>query len=202
MKNHVAGTVKVADVIPYARNPRTHSSAQVTKLAASIKEFGFTNPILIDEEGMVIAGHGRVMAAQKLGLEEVPSITLIDLTPAQKKALVIADNRLAEDAGWDNEMLTGLIHDLNEEGFDLGLTGFDDDEVYNFLKPISDDDMEIGSNSDESSSSGGKDYMSFGDSKIPVTEAEIARLTKALNDYVDENGAPYGFASFLLDGIS
>ena len=92
----------INDLIPYVNNSRTHSDEQVTQIAASIKEFGFTNPILIDEQGGVIAGHGRVMAAKKLGLEQVPTITLAGLSDAQRKAYVIADNKLALNAGWDN----------------------------------------------------------------------------------------------------
>ena len=96
----------VGDLIPYARNSRTHSDEQVAQIAASIKEFGWTNPILVDAEGVVIAGHGRLMAARKLGYTEVPTIELSEMTETQKKAYVIADNRLALNAGWDNEMLT------------------------------------------------------------------------------------------------
>ena len=119
----------VADLIPYLRNSRTHSDEQVTKIAASIKEFGFLNPVIIDGESGIIAGHGRVMAAKKLGLEEVPVIEASHLTEAQRRAYVIADNRLALDAGWDEEMLRVEFAELEELGFDLELTGFDADEL-------------------------------------------------------------------------
>ena len=116
--------VKLDKLIPYARNSRTHSDTQVAQIAASIKEFGFTNPVLIDETGSIIAGHGRVMAARKLSITDVPSIRLTHLTEAQKKAYVIADNKLALNAGWDDEMLAVELTDLKDMGFDLDLTGF------------------------------------------------------------------------------
>lgn len=120
---------KVANLVPYARNSRTHSAEQVAQIAASIREFGFTNPVLIDERNGIIAGHGRVLAAQKLGLDEVPAIQLSGLTDYQKKAYVIADNKLALNAGWDDEMLRVEFMELQEMGFDLELTGFSLDEI-------------------------------------------------------------------------
>lgn len=120
---------KVADLIPYARNSRTHSEEQVAQIAASIKEFGFTNPILTDGENGIIAGHGRLQAARKLGLAEVPTIPLAGLTDAQKRAYVIADNKLALNAGWDAELLSSEIAGLGEDGFDLALLGFNEDEL-------------------------------------------------------------------------
>jgi DNA modification methylase len=126
-------TASVADLIPYARNSRTHSPQQVDKIAASIREFGFLNPIIVDGQNGIVAGHGRVMAAQKLGLVTLPVIEAAHLTEAQKRAYVIADNRLALDAGWDNDMLKIELQDLDAEGFDLSLTGFNPDEIGNFL---------------------------------------------------------------------
>lgn len=125
----------VADLIPYASNSRTHSDAQVAQIAASIKEFGWTNPILIDGDNTIIAGHGRLLAARKLGMEEVPAIILDHLSKAQQRALVIADNQLALNAGWDIDMLKAEIEDLNLEGFDLGLLGFDDKFLDGLLEP-------------------------------------------------------------------
>ena len=122
-----------ADLVPYARNSRTHDDAQVAQIAASIKEFGFTNPILIDEDGGIIAGHGRLSAARKLGIDEVPCLRLGHLTDAQKRAYVIADNRLALNAGWDEEMLKVEFAELGDLGFDLELTGFDAKEIDVFL---------------------------------------------------------------------
>lgn len=119
----------LSSLIPYARNSRTHSPEQVAQIAASIKEFGFTNPILIDETGGIIAGHGRVLAAQKLGLKTVPAITLAHLSETQRRAYIIADNKLALNAGWDDEMLRLEFSELEQAGFDLELTGFSLDEI-------------------------------------------------------------------------
>jgi ParB-like chromosome segregation protein Spo0J len=116
----------VSELIPYAANSRTHSDAQVAQIAASIKEFGWTNPILIDGDNTIIAGHGRLLAARKLGMEEVPAIILDHLTKAQQRALVIADNQLALNAGWDMDMLKAEIEDLILEDFNINLLGFDD----------------------------------------------------------------------------
>jgi len=123
-------------LIPYAKNSRTHSEAQVAQIAGSIKEFGFNNPVLIDEDNGIIAGHGRVMAAQKLGLQAVPCIRLAHLSDTQRKAYVIADNRLALNAGWDDQMLTVELQELDSESFDLSLLGFEADELNALLNPI------------------------------------------------------------------
>jgi ParB-like chromosome segregation protein Spo0J len=118
-------TALVASLVPYARNSRTHSAQQVDKIAASIREFGFLNPIIVDGQNGIIAGHGRVLAAQKLGLDRLPVIEAAHLTEAQRRAYVIADNRLALDAGWDNGLLKVELQDLDAQGFDLTLTGFE-----------------------------------------------------------------------------
>ncbi|WP_294638652.1 site-specific DNA-methyltransferase [uncultured Aquabacterium sp.] len=116
-------------LIPYARNSRTHSDAQVAQIAASIREFGWTNPVLVDGSNGIIAGHGRVLAARKLGFEKVPVIELAHLTESQKRAYVLADNKLAENAGWDDELLRIELEALQAAGFDLSRTGFADDEL-------------------------------------------------------------------------
>lgn len=108
---------QVNDLIPYARNARTHSDEQVTRIASSIKEFGFTNPILIDGDNGIIAGHGRLMAAKKLGMREVPTIELSGMTDAQKRAYILADNKLALDAGWDEELLRLEFEELRGGGY-------------------------------------------------------------------------------------
>ena len=124
-------------LIPYVNNSRTHSDKQVTEIASSIKEFGFTNPVLIDKENTIIAGHGRLLASKKLGLKEVPTILLENLTEAQKKAYIIADNKLALNAGWDEELLSIELKELDELGYDTSLTGFSEDELSDILdKPI------------------------------------------------------------------
>ena len=121
----------VSELIPYVNNSRTHSDEQVAQKAASIKEFGWTNPILIDGDNGIIAGHGRLLAARKLGHTEVPTIELKDLTETQKKAYIIADNKLALNAGWDNEILTIELESLLADGFNLEILGFDPSELDN-----------------------------------------------------------------------
>jgi DNA modification methylase len=128
----------VTELVPYARNARTHSDAQVAQIAASIREFGFTNPVLVDGERGIIAGHGRLLAARKLGMVEVPTIELAHLSPAQKRAYVLADNRLALSAGWDEDLLRIELGELQADGFDLTLTGFDLDEIGAILIDASD----------------------------------------------------------------
>jgi len=138
--------VLTKSLVPYARNARTHSESQVVQIAASIKEFGFTNPILTDGENGIIAGHGRLLAAIKLGMAEVPVIELGHLTKAQKQAYIIADNKLALNAGWDGEMLAIEFTELENAGFNLELTGFDSTEIGNLFiansfEPASADDQ-------------------------------------------------------------
>lgn len=119
----------VAALVPYARNARTHSDAQVAQIAASIKEWGWTTPVLVDEAGGIIAGHGRVLAARKLGITDVPVMVAAGWSDAQKRAYILADNKLALNAGWDTEMLKLEVADLSEMGFDLPLMGFSEDEL-------------------------------------------------------------------------
>jgi ParB-like chromosome segregation protein Spo0J len=122
--------IKTEKLIPYARNSRLHSQEQIAQISASIREFGFNNPVLIDKDHGIIAGHGRVLAAQKLGLDEIPCLRLSHLTDIQKRAYIIADNRLAETGGgWDTELLALEIEDLRLEDFDIDLTGFDADAL-------------------------------------------------------------------------
>lgn len=127
--------VSIATLIPYVRNSRTHSDAQVAQIAASIREFGFTNPVLLDEANGIIAGHGRVLAARKLGMQDVPAIRLAHLTEAQKRAYVIADNKLALNAGWDEELLRLELKDLQDLNFDVALTGFSTEELDALMAP-------------------------------------------------------------------
>ena len=129
-----------SDLIPFVNNSRTHSDEQVQQIAASIKEFGFTNPILLDEEGGIIAGHGRLQAARLLGLDEVPTITLAGLDELQKRAYVIADNKLALNAGWDAELLQLEIQNLQDKDFDISLLGFDEKEL---MQILGEDDDEV-----------------------------------------------------------
>lgn len=128
---------KVDDLIPYARNARTHSKDQINQIAGSIKEFGFISPVIIDNKGGVIAGHGRLMAAQKLGLKEVPCVIESHLTENQKRAYILADNRLALNAGWDREMMNIELSELKADDFDLEMLGFSENEVNYFLTDLS-----------------------------------------------------------------
>ena len=134
---------KVNELIPYINNSRTHSEEQVNQIVASINEFGFTNPLLIDEKDNIIAGHGRLLASKKLGMEEVPCIVLSGLTEAQKKAYIIADNKMALNAGWDDELLKIELENLKELDFDLELTGFNVDELDDILGKNEEDFFEI-----------------------------------------------------------
>ena len=131
----------VAKLIPYANNARTHDKEQIKQIASSIKEFGFNAPVLIDSDDGIIAGHGRVKAAELLGLKEVPTITLPHLSETQKKAYILADNRMALNAGWDAELLKLELTNLDELDFDLGLTGFDHDEIKLYLGNIDEVDF-------------------------------------------------------------
>lgn len=130
----------IGQLIPYARNARTHDEAQVAQIAASIKEFGFTNPVLVDEDDGLIAGHGRMLAARQLGMDIVPTITLAGLTDSQKRAYILADNKLALNAGWDDAMLRVELSELLDEGYDLDLTGFTIGEIAGLLDEDDDGD--------------------------------------------------------------
>lgn len=134
--------VKTSDLIPYARNARTHSEAQVDQIAASIREFGFNNPILIKSDMTVIAGHGRLLAAKKLGMNEVPTICLSHLSQTQVKAYILADNKLAMNAGWDDEMLATELEELTLSGFDTSLTGFDENEIADLLLDLNEGEVD------------------------------------------------------------
>ncbi len=176
-----------AKLVPYARNARTHSDAQVAQIAASIAEFGFTNPILAGSDGIIVAGHGRLAAAQKLGLDAVPVVVLDHLTPTQRRALVIADNRIAENAGWDEELLRIELEGLQDEGFDLDLTGFDADALAELLagdEPVnegqSDEDAvpEVG----ETPVSRPGDVWQLGPHRLLCGDATVAASYAALLD--------------------
>lgn len=119
----------VSELVPYARNARTHSAAQIVQLQASIREFGFVNPVLIDGENNIIAGHGRVLAAQAEGMTDIPCVLVEHLSDTQRRAYILADNRLAEMSDWDMDMVSQELQKLNDDNFDLTLTGFDDADM-------------------------------------------------------------------------
>jgi hypothetical protein len=135
-------TTPIDKLVPYVNNARTHSPEQVDQIAASIKEFGFNNPVLIDKKNGIIAGHGRVQAARKLELKEVPTVRLEHLTETQKKAFIIADNKIAMNAGWDDELLALELKDLDDVMFDLNLTGFDAAQINEMFNVNDYDDFE------------------------------------------------------------
>lgn len=169
-------TRKTGELTAYANNSRTHSDEQIAQIANSIQEFGFTNPILIDEHNGIIAGHGRLMGANKLGMQEVPCIVMSGLTEAQKKAYVIADNQLALNAGWDLDMLRFEIESLDELEFDIGLLGFDDDfmdSLFDESKGISIDD-EI-------------EELSLDEIIVKFDKDSITEITSALQDAIKKH---------------
>jgi len=183
----------VDKLIPYINNSRTHSDEQVAQIAASIKEFGWTNPILVDGENGIIAGHGRLMAARKLGYTEVPTIELKDLTETQRKAYIIADNRLALNAGWDNEMLTIELNDLLADGFALEMLGFDAGIVEQLLMG---ETADLGLLPEEK-----LDNFLNGDTKIlrlAYDEEEFSQITDALQQLQQKTGVD-DFSTIILD---
>jgi len=193
--------VPLKDLIPYARNSRTHSESQVSQIAGSIQEFGWTNPVLIDGEGVIIAGHGRVLAAQRLKMETVPCIRLTHLTDAQKRAYMIADNRLALNAGWDEAMLANELSDLRADEFDLGLLGFDADELARLLAFEMGGDGEGSGNGDGSSPYTNKItapiYEPKGE-KPPIRDLSDKTKTNELCSEIETAELPEEVRGFLL----
>lgn len=191
---------KVNDLIPYINNSRTHSEEQVNQIVASINEFGFTNPLLIDEKDNIIAGHGRLLASKKLKMEEVPCIVLSGLTEAQKKAYIIADNKMALNAGWDDELLKIELENLKELDFDLDLTGFNVDELDDILGKdeqeveIVEDDFEVEVPEEPKAKLGdiyqlGSHRVMCGDS---TKEEDVAKLMNGVKADMVFTDPPYG----------
>lgn len=138
--------VDINKLVPYANNARTHNKEQILKLRSSLREFGFVNPVIIDKAYNVLAGHGRIEAAKEEGIAEVPCVYADHLTEAQKKAYILADNRMALDAGWDEELLSVEMQELQELGFDLSMTGFDEKELADLFasdEDVKDDDFDV-----------------------------------------------------------
>jgi ParB-like chromosome segregation protein Spo0J len=188
----------VADLVPYAKNSRTHDELQIQQIADSIKEWGWTTPVLVDEEGMLIAGHGRIMAAQLLGIEEVPTMVAVGWTDAQKRAYVIADNKLALNAGWDEELLKLELSDLMDEGFSLSLTGFEMEE----LSALANEEIELPQDTETMTRPNGGERkllkLSFGKRSVALTEEEFDLLTAALEAHVEKYGMTSGFVGKSL----
>lgn len=180
--------VNISKLIPYINNARTHSPEQITKLRSSLREFGFINPVIIDRENNVLCGHGRLAAAKEEGMTEVPCVYADDLTEAQKKAYILADNRMALDAGWDNDLLSVEMEELKNLGFDLGLTGFDEKELADMFaddEAAKEDNFDVDAELEKPcfSKAGdiwhlGKHTVICGDSTIPETYAALLGDTK------------------------
>ena len=186
--------VDINKLVPYANNARTHNKEQILKLRSSLREFGFVNPVIIDREYNVLAGHGRIMAAKEEGIAEVPCVYADHLTDAQKKAYILADNRMALDAGWDEELLSVEMQELQELGFDLGLTGFDESEIADLFDINSDeakqDDFDVDAELEKpcKSKTGdiwhlGKHTVICGDSTLPETYTALLGDTKVTVSY-------------------
>lgn len=191
----------IARLAPYARNARTHDDDQVAKIAASIAEFGWTVPLIVDDAGEVIAGHGRILAAQRLGLEELPVIRLGHLSPSQIRAYRIADNQLTLAGGWNDELLAAELHALNANGFDLGLTGFDEEDLERLLAPLDDEGDGLAGEDvipeppDEPVSRPG-DLWLLGDHRLLSGDAtnanDVARLLEGARPHLMVCDPPYG----------
>jgi ParB-like chromosome segregation protein Spo0J len=198
----------VDTLIPYAMNARTHSDEQIGQIAASMVEFGWTNPVLLDATSGIIAGHGRVLGAQRVWeagkvipnvpTGKVPCIVLAHLSDAQRRALVLADNQLALNAGWDNERLKLELHALKEVDFKLEVIGFDPSQLstimYDGLTEVP-----IAAPGEEAASGVDSLLMRFGGTRVQMSEEELARLQKVHKGYADQAGVTFGFVAFLCD---
>ena len=183
--------VDINKLVPYANNARTHNKEQILKLRSSLREFGFVNPVIIDREYNVLAGHGRIMAAKEEGIAEVPCVYADHLTEAQKKAYILADNRMALDAGWDEELLAVEMEELQNLGFDLGLTGFDESEIADLFDINSDeakqDDFDVDAELKAVVENASKAVdAKMADLRVADAITEIFNLFKRCNKYIDE----------------
>ncbi len=200
----------IKDLIPYARNARTHSDEQVAQIAASIKEFGFLSPIIISKDNTILCGHGRFYAAQKLGLEKVPCIKEEYLTETQKRAYILADNKLSLNAGWDNEMLAVELTELQNEDFDLGLTGFDVSELEDLIgkdsSDVEDDDYDLDAALEKAAFVQRGDVWNVGRHKLMCGDATSSEDVNTLMEDKKANlivtDPPYNVAFESSDGLS
>ncbi|HDK0782472.1 ParB/Srx family N-terminal domain-containing protein [Escherichia coli] len=185
----------VGKLLRYAKNSRTHSDEQVEQLVNSIREFGFTNPVLIDENNELIAGHGRLAAAEILEMDKVPAIRLSNLSEKQKKAYRIADNKLALNAGWDMQLLAEEVKELMDDDFDIDLLGFNDAELDEMLS-----DEQPQEEDDNSSPVVQIKYLAIDKERIPATDMEIALLLDVYRQYHDAHETHEGFVQYLANG--
>jgi DNA modification methylase len=203
--------VPITKLVPYVNNARTHSAEQVNKLRSSLREFGFINPVIVDKDYGIIAGHGRVLAAKEEGIEEVPCVFVDYLTEAQKKAYIIADNRFAQDAGWDEELLRIEIESLQGENFDVSLTGFDDSEIADLFggdrdKEVKDDDFDLNAALEKASFVERGDVWSVGRHRLMCGDATSPEDVAVLMDGKKANlivtDPPYGVSFKSSDGLT
>lgn len=192
--------VKLTEITPYERNPRVISEEAVTKVQESIESFGFKQPIIVDNNMVIIAGHTRYKAATNLELEEVPIIVVEDLTEEQVQALRIADNKTGEYSEWDNDLLKEIFEELEQNGLDLYTTGFSANEIEDILKDAEDELGSLDLIRDESDVSDATvKKLVFGKYKCVLTDEEFEKLEKIYLDYVEMNTTSFGFISYLLE---
>lgn len=201
--------VDIDKLIPYVNNARTHSPEQINKLRASLREFGFINPVIVDDKFNIVAGHGRVMAAQAEGIKEIPCVYVDYLTEAQKKAYILADNRMAMDAGWDEEMLRVELEALQDMAFDLSMTGFDDKELADLFKTeeeVEDDDFDLDTALEKAAFVKKGDIWTVGRHRLMCGDATSAEDVTKLMDGKKANiivtDPPYGVSFKSSDGLS
>lgn len=203
--------INTKELVPYVNNARTHSPEQINKLRSSLREFGFVNPIIIDKDKTVLAGHGRLMAAKEEGIEEVPCVLVDYLTEAQKKAYILADNRYAEDAGWDEEMLRLEIEALEGMDFNLGLTGFEEDEIADLFdtdntSDVEDDDFDLEEALEKASFVKQGDIWTVGRHRLMCGDAtkkeDVEKLMEDKKANLIVTDPPYGVSFKSSDGLS
>ena len=202
--------ISIDKLVPYVNNARTHSAEQILKLRSSLREFGFVNPIIIDREFNVIAGHGRLMAAKEEGIEEVPCVFVDYLTDAQKKAYILADNRMAMDAGWDEELLKIEMEELQNLGYDLGYTGFDEKELADLFgiddKEVKDDEFDLTAALEKASFVERGDVWFVGKHKLMCGDAtsseDVAKLMEDKKANLILTDPPYNVAFKSSDGLT
>lgn len=201
--------VDIDKLIPYVNNARTHSPEQINKLRASLREFGFINPVIVDDKFNIVAGHGRVMAAQAEGIKEVPCVYVDYLTEAQKKAYILADNRMAMDAGWDEEMLRVELEALQDMAFDLSMTGFDEKELADLFKTdehVEDDDFDLDAALEKAAFVKKGDIWTVGRHRLMCGDAtsaeDVAKLMDGKKANIIVTDPPYGVSFRSSDGLS
>lgn len=186
-------TIRIDELIPYENNAKIHGTEQIEQLRRSLREFGFVSPVLIDEEHNLIAGHGRVEAARAEGMTEVPYVTVSELSEAQRRAYIIADNRLAEMGEWDAARLKFEMEELSSLSFDTSLTGFT-------MVEVSDGLLNIDSNSQSHSCETAQRILRIDDQQVIMTDNEADQLLSKLNEYIDRVGCSFGFVGELING--